>query len=156
VAQFGSELKGADMTEDSIERAIEAATRLSDLVGRDGTEPAYRSLEAAVREFEAQGYPIEAIIPQGADPGLGFSLKSVTGSKFYKAYKALLRDRLCASDGEFNRLLKANLSSSIGAILTALVTGLGLPVFALGIAIPLAVLIANTGLDAFCDVAKED
>jgi hypothetical protein len=47
------------------------------------------------------------------------------------------------------------MDSSVGAILTALVTSLGIPVIALGVMIPVAVIIANTGLETFCELTKD-
>ena len=67
----------------------------------------------------------------------------------------MIRKNLCAPGGEFNKLIKSGLNTSVGAVLTAIVTSLGIPFVALGVIIPIAVIIANTGLDAFCEINKK-
>jgi hypothetical protein len=140
------------MPEMSMDEAIQAAIRLKESTA----DAAYPELEKAIRDLQDEGYPIEAIVPSDADARLGFSLKTADGKRFFDVYSKLIRKSLCAPGGEFNKLIKSGINSSVGAVLTALVTALGIPLLALGVMIPVAVLIANTGLDAFCEINKEE
>lgn len=144
------------MPEMSMDEAIQTAIRLKDEVGPSNLDAAYPELEKAIRDLQHEGYPIEAIIPSDADARLGFSLKTADGKTFFDVYSKLIRKSLCAPGGEFNKLIKSGINTSVGAVLTALVTALGIPLVALGVMIPVAVLIANTGLDTFCEINKED
>lgn len=139
----------------TMDEAIESAIELKEVVAKDGVASAHSELEKAIRAFETEGYPLESIIPQGEDAHLGFSLRSADGRSFFEIYSALIRNRLCTAHGEFSKLIRAGLNQSVGAVLTAIVTSLGIPAVALGIMIPIAVMIANTGLDAFCETTKE-
>jgi hypothetical protein len=143
------------MSEMSMDEAIQAAIKLKDEISQTDASAAYPELEKAIRTLESDGYPIESIIPQGADAQLGFMLRSADGKTFFQVYSTLIRKNLCAPNGEFNKLMKSGINSSVGAVLTAIVTALGIPLIALGVVIPIAVLIANTGLDAFCEINKE-
>jgi hypothetical protein len=53
-------------------------------------------------------------------------------------------------------LIKSGLNTSVGAILTTIITALGIPIVALGILVPIAVIIADTGLEAFCEFTSEE
>ena len=143
------------MPELEMDQAIANALRLNKAVSDNGVGIAYSELDQAIRSFEGEGYPLDAIIPQGADAHLGFSLRRADGKSFFDIYAGLIRKNLCGGDGEFNKLVKSGLNTSVGAILTAIVTTLGIPAVALGIMIPIAVIIANTGIDAFCEWTKE-
>lgn len=143
------------MTKVTLDQAIQSAITLNENVSKNGVSSAYSELEKAVQAFENEGYPIESIIPRGGDASLGFSLKSANGRTFFEIYSGLIRKSLCTPDGEFNKLIKSGLNSSIGAVLTTIVASLGIPLAALGIMIPIAVIITNTGLDAFCELTEE-
>jgi hypothetical protein len=143
------------MTDETMDQAIQTAIKLHANLGQDGVASAYVELEKAIHAFEDEGYPLESIIPQGGDSGLGFSLKRADGKTFFEIYSGLIRKSLCTADGEFNKLIKSGLNSSVGAILTVIVTSLGIPIVALGIMIPIAVIIATTGIDTFCEFTKE-
>lgn len=144
------------MPEMTLDEAIEAAIRLKQDLGDSDTAAAYPELEKAVQALEDEGYPIDAIIPQGADAALGFSLRAADGRTFFNIYSKLIRKSLCAPGGEFNKLIKSGLNSSVGAVLTVIVTSLGIPLVALGVVIPIAVIIASTGLDAFCEMTEQE
>ena len=138
-----------DMTMDE---AIQAATQLDASLDEPGLYP---ELEKAIRAFEADGYPIESIIPR-EDTRLGFALKSADGRTFFQIYAKLIRKSLCSPEGEFNKLIQSGLSKAgAGAVLTAIVTALGIPTVALAVIVPVAVIIARTGLDAFCEINSE-
>jgi len=141
---------GATMPELTMEQAIEAATQLMARIGGQ-TGDAYQQLETALQVFKDDGYPLESIIPQGEDAKLGFSLKSADARTFFEIYGKLIRKSLCTPHGEFSKLIKKGLDTSVGAVLTAIVTTLGIPLAALGVIIPVAVIITNTGLQAFCE-----
>lgn len=142
------------MAERTIDEAIQLATKLNEDINRKGVASAYSELERAIRAFENEGYPLDCIIPTGEDSRLGFSLRSADGRTFFQIYSNLIRKRLCTPNGEFNKLIKGGVNSSVGAVLTAIVSSLGIPAVALGIMIPVAVIIANTGIDAFCALTE--
>jgi hypothetical protein len=144
------------MTKMTMAQAIESARELKEIVTTQGDAAAYSRLEAAIRAYEAEGYPIEAIIPAGAETGLGFSLRRADGRTFFEIYSALLRKRLCTRNGQFSKLVKAGLHTSVGAVLTEIVNTLGIPPVALGIMIPIAVVIVQTGVDAFCEFTEPE
>ena len=143
------------MTEMTMDQAIQSATTLNENIGKNGVASAYLELEKAVLAFENEGYTLESIIPRGEEASLGFSLRSGDSRTFFEIYSRLIRKRLCTPNGEFNKLIKSGLNSSVGAVLTAIVSSLGIPVMALSIMIPIAAIITNTGLDAFCALTEE-
>jgi len=143
------------MKELTLDQAIQAAIELNKNVSEKGLAVGFSELEKAVQDFESEGYPIQTIIPQGEDASLGFSLKRADGKKFWEIYSDLIRKSLCNSGGELHKLIGSGISTSVGAVLTAIVSGLGIPVVALGVMIPIAVIIINTGLDAFCAMADK-
>ena len=140
----------------TLDRAILAADQLAATVQRDGVEPAYAELEAAIRNFQEEGYPIESILPQGSDARLGFSLRSTDGKGFFEAYSKMLRKCLCGANGEFHKLIKSGVNTSVGAVLAAMVNSLGIPSAAMGVMIPVAAIIAKVGVDAFCEVTRPE
>src|SRR5262245_59690369 len=116
------------MAAQTLDQAIQAAIKLNEDVGKKGVAAAYSELEDAVRAFEGAGNPLESIIPQGGDAQLGFSLRSADGKSFFDIYSRLLRKQLCTRQGEFNKLIRSGIDSSVGAVLTSIVVGLGIPV----------------------------
>ena len=140
----------------TLDRAIRAADQLAARVQRDGVQPAYSELEEAVRKFQEEGYPIDSILPLGADSRLGFSLRNADGKSFFDAYSAMLRKCLCGADGGFNKLARSGVSASVSAVLSSMVKSLGIPSAAMGVMIPVAVIIAKVGVDVFCDVTRPE
>src|SRR5688572_23376030 len=63
------------------------------------------------------------------------------GQSFWDVYAQVLRENLCKPDGELYKLVKAGLHTSTGAIITAVMTGLGLPFAAIGIVVPIAAIL---------------
>jgi hypothetical protein len=144
------------MPEMTMDEAIQAATNLKEQLADKDLAAAYPELEKALHAFEEEGYPIESILPQGTDFSLGFALKTADGKTFYQVYSKLICKNLCGPGGEFNKLIKSGVSTSVGAVLTAVVTSLGIPLLALPVIAPVVAIIANTGLDAFCEMVKEE
>jgi hypothetical protein len=140
----------------TIQQAQQSAELIQKQIENNGIELGYEELQKAIKKFEDEGYPLESIIPESADSGLGFSLKRADGKTFWEIYSKAIRKSLCDEKGEFNKLFKNNITASVTAIVAALVSGLGLPLFALGIVAPIAAIIATTGVDAFCEFNKEE
>ena len=136
----------------------DAARRVDDIAEQvrvNGLAPAYAELERALEAFTDAGYPIESILPADAAP-LGFSLRRARdGKSFWEIYAGAIRGELCKENGELRTLAKAGLSGSTGAILTAVIGGLGLPAAAFGVAVPIAAILAAKGVDAFCEFTAE-
>jgi hypothetical protein len=139
------------MTEElTLQDARVAADALAETVRQEGQGPALSVLEDALRTFDEGGYPIESLLPHGSAK-LGAALaERKSGRDFWAVYADVIRGSLCKKNSELQKLAKAGLSGSAGAIVPALITGLGLPPAALGIAVPLAAIIAALGIDAFC------
>jgi hypothetical protein len=139
----------------TFEEAERAAGDLAEQVKQKGLAPAFAELENALLQFGEAGNPIDTIVPASAK--LGFSLtRARDGKSFWDVYSEVVREELCKKDGELQKLVKAGLSGSTGAILTAVMTGLGLPGVALAIAIPIAAILAAKGVDAFCRFTEEE
>ena len=143
------------MEELTLDDAIIEAIALDRKVKKTDLGYGFKELDKAIKEFESKGYPIESILPSG-ETSLGFSLFEINGEAFWKSYSKLLRKSLCEDNGELNKLINSGINSSVGAVLTAIVTAIGLPAIALTIAIPIAVIIVNTGLKAFCEASEEN
>ena len=138
------------------EEAEREANKLKEQVRHRGLDPAFDSLDKALSEFRDAGYPIDALVPADAEPRLGFSLtRASDGKSFWQVYKEVVREELCKEDGELQRLVKAGLAGSTGALITAIMTGLALPGAAFGIAVPIAGILAAKGVDAFCQFTEE-
>lgn len=131
------------------------AEKLLDDIRTLGEAHGLGELDKAVTEFKQAGYPIEAIIPEDQAAGLG-NLRTIGGREIWEAYKRKLRQGLCAEGGEFQKAIKSGVHVTVGSVLATIVTALGLPMFALAIAVPVAALIVNTGLDVFCELTEED
>jgi hypothetical protein len=130
--------------------ACVAADALAETVRQEGQDSALSVLEDALRAFDESGHPIESLLPHG-DAQLGAALaRRKSGQAFWAVYADVIRHSLCKKNSELQKLAKAGLSGSAGAIVPALITGLGLPPAALGIAVPLAAIVASLGVDAFC------
>lgn len=137
----------------NLDEAIRSAESLQNSVSAGGIDVAYHELEKSLVEFESQGYPIDSILLQEEPGTLGFAKKlkkTKEGKSFWQLYKEMIKKRLCQKTGELNKLIKSGIHASVGAVLTAIVAGLGLPGAALVVLIPIAVIIFNTGIDAFC------
>ena len=139
----------------STKQAKENAEKLLNEIRTLGKAHGLGELDKAVTEFKQAGYPIEAIIPEDQAAGLG-NLRTISGREIWEVYKRKLRQGVCAEGGEFHKAIKSGVPVAVGSVLTTIVTALGLPMFALAIAVPIAALIVNTGLDAFCELTEED
>jgi hypothetical protein len=141
----------------TFEEAEHAVGDIAEQIKQRGLAPAFAEFEKALQQFSEAGYPIDAIIPASAEPQLGFSLtRASDGKSFWDVYAEVVREELCKADGELQNMVKAGLSGSTGAILTTVMTGLGLPGAALAIAIPIAAILAAKGIDAFCRFTAEE
>ena len=79
------------------------------------------------------------------------ALKTEEGGKgFWKIYSEIIRDKICDPREKLYSLFKTGLASSAGAIATSLSSMVLLPPVAVGLIVPIAAILATTGLDAFC------
>lgn len=142
------------------ERRIEEAGQQVEMLAREiserGFDPAYDALERGLDRLTEAGFPPEMLLPTGQERrGVALS-RSKDGKSFWTVYAEVVRDELCRSGGQLHRLIKAGLSRSATAILTTVMIGLGLPAVAIGIAVPIAAILAAEGVDVFCRVTEED
>jgi len=145
------------MDESELKVAGERAEQLAQAVERgNGTlDPVYDSLDVAISELSA--YQPSDLLPAGAEPGLGFSLNEKRdGKTLWQAIAIAGRDSLCDADSELRRRLSGEGNMSASAIVALVMASLGLPGFAIAIAIAVAGYILAVGLPGFCNWAKAE
>ena len=139
------------MESEQLSDAAKIADALAKQVQLAGEEPALAALETALHDLNDQGYPIEILRPVGMDARLGAALaQAKSGKSFWAAYSEVIRETLCKENSELQKLAKAGLSGSAGALVPVLLAGLALPVAVVSIVVPMAAIIAALGIDAFC------
>jgi len=131
-------------------------TAALDLKAKSGNQlgPVYAALSDEIVRLNDE-IDLDALLPDMAG-GLGMAAKKRDGETFANLFLGRIRSNLCSKDGEFNKLIGAGLNTSVSGVLSGLVVTLGLPVVALPILVPIAVLICHSGLEAFCQVAGHD
>jgi hypothetical protein len=139
---------------------IEQAGRDADMLVRQiqasgDLEPAYAALDAGLAQFEESGFPIEALLPADGEAGMGFAAVARTGNGFWRRYREAVRKSLCSHDGELGKAVRPVIQGGTGAIITAIIATLALPVVAIPVIVPLAAILVTIGLDAFCDGQNE-
>src|SRR5215510_3612615 len=134
-------------------KANELASRIKEANG--DLSSAYNQFEIERQEIEKL-MPIEAILTTDEGHSAGMALKKAHGGEeFWKIYSKAIKKKLCSRNEKLYGLAKLGLASSAGATVTAVVTSLALPPAALGLAVPVAAIIATTGLEAFCEWTEE-
>lgn len=119
-------------------------------------DPAYTAFEAGIAQFQQSGLPLEALIPSG-ERGLGFAAKNMKdGKSFWSVYGSLVRKKLCQKDSKLRKLAETGTQLSASTLVGVVMASLALPVAAIGIAAPIAGIIAGLGIDAFCEYTKPD
>lgn len=135
-----------------LEKAGAEAERLAEEVNRAGSlTPAYESLDEAIAELTSAGYKPSDLLPADAEPGLGFSLNEKRdGKTLWQALATSGRASLCDPEGDLQKRLTGDGKTSTAALVTVIMTSLGLPGIAIAIAITMAGVILAIGLPAFC------
>ena len=115
-------------------------------------EPVYKALDATIIEIEAEGEKPSDLLPADAEPGLGFSLNEKRdGKTLWRAIAISSRQSLCDPDGDLRKRLAGTSGTSAGALVTLIMTALGLSTVAIGLAVALAGVITAIGLPTFCE-----
>ncbi len=127
---------------------LKSALALNDQIVDGNLEPARTKLASEIERL-GQEFDLDALLP-GEGGGLGMAAKRRDASTFYDLFIKRVRANLCAKNGEFTKLIRQGIQSSVGATLTALVLALQLPAAMLTLLVPMAVLICHSGLEAFC------
>ncbi|AYG57944.1 hypothetical protein QD460_06685 [Rhizobium jaguaris] len=127
---------------------LKSALMLNDEIKDGNLEPARTQLASEIGRLN-QEFDLDALLPGGGGE-LGMAAKRRDVSKFYDLFIERVRANLCAKNGEFTKLIRQGIQSSVGATLTALVLALHLPGAVLTLLVPMAVLICHSGLEAFC------
>lgn len=135
-----------------IDSLIAEAITLKAQVDREGPSIAEARLTAALSDV-SENYDLNTLVP-GDGNEMGMAATSGDGRGFLEAFKARIRANLCDPKGEFTKLIRTGLHTSVGATLTSLVAVLGLPAGALPLLVPVAVLITFSGMEAFCEVSS--
>jgi hypothetical protein len=134
-------------------KAIELAAKIENANG--DLLLAYKQFEVIKSDIE-KVMPLEAIIPSTDDSGIGMALNKIKdGEDFWKIYSTAIRNKLCNKNDKLYTLMNTGLSASAGAIATSVTSMLALPPAAVGLAIPIAAILATTGLEAFCKWTQE-
>lgn len=135
---------------DGFDEALKEAIALKSAVEATGIEVANTRLEAELIEISTQ-FDLNAFVP-GDDNTMGMAAKKGDAKAFVPLFKKRIRANLCDPNGEFTKLIQTGLHTSVGAVLTALVTALALPAAVLSLLIPIAVIVSYSGLEAFCEM----
>jgi len=118
-------------------------------------EPAFHALEAGIRQIRSSGLPLESILPEG-ERGFGFAAADVRdGESFWRVYGKVVRKKLCARNSKLRRLAETGAQITGGSIVGTVMASLGLPPVAIGIATPIAAIIAALGIEAFCEYTRQ-
>jgi len=112
--------------------------------------PVYAALEKAAVEYRASGQDLESAVPGGGSAALGFRRGNPDGKSLWSAYADVLGDDLCKPKGTLHKQVKAGLATSGAAMITLIMTTLGLPGAAAMIVAPIAGSVLGMGVDAFC------
>ena len=140
------------------ETAIKEAEALKEQIDKEGgnLEPAYKAIEKGIDKFE-KNYDIEMLLPPTQkEPGLAFSLfkEKKDGKGFFQTYTNSIRDSICNTNGKLNELFKSGLSDSVREVIKAIMTTLLIPLLAISVIAPIAVVLIKLGLDAYCKWAS--
>jgi hypothetical protein len=115
----------------------------------------YVALEQAALEYQASGQDLESAVPGGGLAALGFRRGRPDGKSLWSAYADVLHDDLCKPKGTLHKQVKTGLATSGAAMVTLIMTTLGLPGAAAVIVAPIAGSILGMGVDAFCKSGGE-
>jgi hypothetical protein len=136
----------------NLQLAVQEADKLAKEIEEAGgnISPAFSSLEKGIKEFEASGYPIEALLPgEAGGPGIG-AAELRSGKKFWEIFSKQARDKLCKEDGDLWKLVKSGASASPAAIIHAITTNYPEYLKALFIVAAIAAMIAKIGIEKWC------
>ncbi|MFN0192835.1 MAG: hypothetical protein ACKVP5_12820 [Aestuariivirga sp.] len=137
----------------TLDDAIEQAIALNRQIKDGNIEPAYASMQAQLAAV-SQELDISTLLPGGPSAELGMAAKKMDAPGFYAVFKSRIRANICAPSGEFGKLMQPGLHGSVGAIVTALAAALSLPAVALPLLVSIAVLISQSGIEAFCKTTE--
>ncbi len=136
---------------------VQAAGTLAEELGQQVREDhgdltsVYAALERAVVEYQARGHDLESAVPGGGSAALGFRRGRPDGKSIWAAYARVLHDDLCKPKGTLHKQVKTGLATSGAAMITLIMSTLGLPSAAAIIVAPIAGSILGMGVDAFCN-----
>ena len=139
------------------ELEIEANKLALKIEADDGKlDKAYKQFETEIKKIE-KIMPIEAIIPDdNKSQALGLARKEEEGGEvFWNIYSKSVKNKLCDPKGKLNKLANLGISTSAGAIATEIVSILAFPPSALGLAVPIAAILATTGLESYCEWSRK-
>ncbi|MBM61426.1 MAG: hypothetical protein CL484_00590 [Acidobacteria bacterium] len=90
----------------------------------------------------------------GDDGAIGMAAKGDDPKGFFRAFRDRMRGRICDDDSSFRELVAMQTAASATAVLVLLQDQLGLPPEITPVLVPIAVMISQAGIDAFCDWTK--
>jgi hypothetical protein len=138
---------------DSFQLAVADAEKLADQIRQasDIDQMAQTVFADVARGFEQQSIHLEDFLPvAGHSEKLGFATHHGKPSSLLDIYLQLLRERLCKQDGDLQKLVHSGIHGVSSALMTLVITALGLPIAALPLASVLTAILLSTGVEAFC------
>lgn len=143
-----------DVSEETIDAAADEANSLAAKIRDTGDlTPVYQRLDSFVADMDTQKVNIDALLPAGEEPGLGFNIMEKRNGKTLWQYMGHeLRTRLCDKNSDDHKaLVNAIAGGSTGGLVSLLLTTLGMPVIAIPLISIIAGVILAVGLSGFCD-----
>ena len=128
------------------------ALDLKAVVEASGIEAAEARLAEDLKRI-SQSHDLEAYF--GDDEGLGFSIRDLDPRAFFKAFRKRFHAKICDEGSTFRVEFSAHTSASVTMILALLQERLDLPSEVAPVLVPIAVMIAQSGIDTFCDMTRE-
>jgi hypothetical protein len=136
-----------------IEKAGADAEAFAATIDSDGPlDVVYAALDSAMAAYVAGGGRFDEAVPGGGE-GLGWGKGIETGLALWQRYVSALHDDLCKPDGELNKLLSGKASGA--ALVTSVVTLLGMAPPVAAVVAPLAGVMLAVGVRAFCQPTAE-
>lgn len=140
-------------TQITLDDLIQKTVALEAAVERDGIDLAHQRLAETLAEISRD----EDIAAYFGDDGvIGMAAKGNDPKGFFKAFRDRMRGRICDDDSPFRELVAMQTAASATAVLVLLQDQLGLPPGITPVLVPIAVMISQSGIDAFCDWTKPD
>lgn len=128
---------------------VREALDLKSAVEASGIEAAEAYLAEELKRV-SQSHDLEAYF--GDDECMGFSIRGLDPRAFFKAFQKRFHANICGEGSPLRAEVSAHTAASVTMILALLQERLSLPPEMAPLLVPIAVMIAQSGMDAFCDM----
>ena len=118
--------------------------------GDDDAIEAY--LAGVLQDISSAGADPNDVLPVQDETGFGFAFRSIDDPKsFWRAILQATQATMCANGGEVKDRIIASAAPGGGvALVAAIVAGIGVPPFAVGVAVVIAGIILAIGVNGLC------